>query len=165
MYPVSPTPKKTIAGLPIRNIDYGSLHKSLRVSERDDVKSKLEPHFLNTLGNMCLNASAQSEKSVGKTGGYHGNAISYQDDERTKRNAKEAAYTCTLNNDRSNIPQSKLKLCLCCLRMHVTYCYLWLCLCYSFCIFLIQSLIRIDSGSAAVRGYRVNAPFCNRIMF
>ena len=130
MYALSPTPKKTVAGLPIRNIDYGSLHKSLRVSEKDDVKRKLEPDFLHSLGNMCLKASVKGDKSGGKTDGYHGNTISCQDKDRIKRNTViDPAYSYTLNNhERSPSPYScKLHIAVSCICICVFYLNTFIC--------------------------------------
>ena len=60
MYPGSTSPKKTLVGLPVRNIDYGTLHKSLRMTDRD-VKRNLQPEFLESLGKMCLSSTGRSE--------------------------------------------------------------------------------------------------------
>ncbi|KAL5268223.1 hypothetical protein ACHWQZ_G002175 [Mnemiopsis leidyi] len=60
MYPSSTSPKKTLVGLPVRNIDYGTLHKSLRMTDRD-VKRNLQPEFLESLGKMCISSTGRSE--------------------------------------------------------------------------------------------------------
>ncbi|XP_063684111.1 uncharacterized protein LOC134818470 [Bolinopsis microptera] len=93
MYPGSPTPKKTLVGLPVRNIDYGSLHKSLRVTDRD-VKRNLQPQFLESLGKMCLSSSVRSEGGL-IAEGNHGNAISHSDN--GVRDVKERAHSPLLN--------------------------------------------------------------------
>ena len=93
MYPGSTTPKKTLVGLPVRNIDYGSLHKSLRVTDRD-VKRNLQPEFLESLGKMCLSSTGRSEVAV-KSQGNHDNAISYQDN--GGRDVKERENSPLLN--------------------------------------------------------------------
>ena len=93
MYPGSPTPKKTLVGLPVRNIDYGSLHKSLRVTDRD-VKRNLQPQFLESLGKMCLGSSGRSEGGL-KAEGNHSNAISNPDN--GVRDVKERAHSPLLN--------------------------------------------------------------------
>ena len=114
MYPASPTnPKKTLVGLPVRNIDYGSLHKSLKIADRD-VKRNLKPDFLDSLGRMCLNSSVnnKSESKVLQAPGNHDNTIGWQDNNKSRREVKvaRAASPClnvtlqdqSINNSRIN---------------------------------------------------------------
>ena len=93
MYPGSISPKKTLVGLPVRNIDYGTLHKSLRMTDRD-VKRNLQPEFLESLGKMCLSSTGRSEVGL-KPEGNRDSAISHLDN--GSRDVKERESSPLLN--------------------------------------------------------------------
>ena len=56
--------KKTLTGLPVRNIDYGTLYAK---DPTRDVKRSLEPEFLATLDSMCNSGTMQTTSTPNKS--------------------------------------------------------------------------------------------------